>query len=76
MLIYKSVEIIKSLKKTEIEKLGVSHCTGMNAGFRLYKEFGDRFFFLKAPSDISYQGLSSDRITFSVISLNLRILLP
>lgn len=37
-------ESIKSLKKMEIEKIGVSHCTGMRAAFRLHQEFGDRFF--------------------------------
>ena len=36
---------IKSLKKMEIEKIGVSHCTGMKAAFRLHQEFGDRFFY-------------------------------
>ena len=38
-------ESIKSLKKMEIEKIGVSHCTGMRAAFRLQQEFGDRFFY-------------------------------
>jgi 7,8-dihydropterin-6-yl-methyl-4-(beta-D-ribofuranosyl)aminobenzene 5'-phosphate synthase len=38
-------ESIKSLKKMEIEKVGVSHCTGMKAAFRLHQEFGDRFFY-------------------------------
>jgi 7,8-dihydropterin-6-yl-methyl-4-(beta-D-ribofuranosyl)aminobenzene 5'-phosphate synthase len=38
-------ESIKSLKKIEIEKIGVSHCTGMRAANRLYQEFGDRFFY-------------------------------
>ena len=38
-------ESIQSLKKIEIEKIGVSHCTGMRAASRLYKEFGDRFFY-------------------------------
>jgi 7,8-dihydropterin-6-yl-methyl-4-(beta-D-ribofuranosyl)aminobenzene 5'-phosphate synthase len=38
-------ESIKSLKKIEIEKIGVSHCTGMKAAFRLHQEFGDRFFY-------------------------------
>jgi 7,8-dihydropterin-6-yl-methyl-4-(beta-D-ribofuranosyl)aminobenzene 5'-phosphate synthase len=37
-------ESIKSLKKMEIEKIGVSHCTGMKASLRLQQEFGDRFF--------------------------------
>jgi 7,8-dihydropterin-6-yl-methyl-4-(beta-D-ribofuranosyl)aminobenzene 5'-phosphate synthase len=34
---------IKSLKRMEIGKIGVSHCTGMKAAFRLQQEFGDRF---------------------------------
>jgi 7,8-dihydropterin-6-yl-methyl-4-(beta-D-ribofuranosyl)aminobenzene 5'-phosphate synthase len=38
-------ESIKSLKKMEIEKIGLSHCTGMRAAFRLHQEFGDRFFY-------------------------------
>jgi 7,8-dihydropterin-6-yl-methyl-4-(beta-D-ribofuranosyl)aminobenzene 5'-phosphate synthase len=38
-------ESIESLKKIEIEKIGVSHCTGMKAAFRLHQEFGDRFFY-------------------------------
>ncbi len=35
---------ILSLKKIQIEKIGVSHCTGMRASFRLHQEFGNRFF--------------------------------
>jgi 7,8-dihydropterin-6-yl-methyl-4-(beta-D-ribofuranosyl)aminobenzene 5'-phosphate synthase len=27
-----------------VEKIGVSHCTGMKAASRLYQEFGERFF--------------------------------
>ena len=38
-------ESIKILKKTKIEKMGVCHCTGMRAAFRLQQEFGDRFFY-------------------------------
>jgi 7,8-dihydropterin-6-yl-methyl-4-(beta-D-ribofuranosyl)aminobenzene 5'-phosphate synthase len=38
-------ESIKSLKKMDIEKVGVSHCTGMRAAFRIYQEFGERFFY-------------------------------
>jgi 7,8-dihydropterin-6-yl-methyl-4-(beta-D-ribofuranosyl)aminobenzene 5'-phosphate synthase len=36
---------IKALKKIEIEKIGVCHCTGMRAAFRLHREFGERFFY-------------------------------
>ena len=35
---------IQSLKQMEVEKIGVSHCTGMKAASRLYQEFGERFF--------------------------------
>jgi len=35
-------ESIIFLKKTKIEKIGVSHCTGMRAACRLHQEFGDR----------------------------------
>jgi len=38
-------ESIKALKKIKIEKIGVCHCTGMRAAFRLQQEFGDRFFY-------------------------------
>jgi 7,8-dihydropterin-6-yl-methyl-4-(beta-D-ribofuranosyl)aminobenzene 5'-phosphate synthase len=38
-------ESIKILRKMEIEKMGVCHCTGMRAAFRLHQEFGDRFFY-------------------------------
>jgi 7,8-dihydropterin-6-yl-methyl-4-(beta-D-ribofuranosyl)aminobenzene 5'-phosphate synthase len=38
-------ESIRSLKKMTIEKIGVSHCTGMRAAFRLHQEFGERFFY-------------------------------
>jgi len=38
-------ESIKFLKKIEVEKIGVSHCTGMRAAFRLHEEFVDRFFY-------------------------------
>jgi 7,8-dihydropterin-6-yl-methyl-4-(beta-D-ribofuranosyl)aminobenzene 5'-phosphate synthase len=36
-------ESIKALKQMEIEKIGVSHCTGMRAASRLHQEFGNRF---------------------------------
>jgi 7,8-dihydropterin-6-yl-methyl-4-(beta-D-ribofuranosyl)aminobenzene 5'-phosphate synthase len=38
-------ESVKILKKMKIEKVGVCHCTGMRAAFRLHQEFGDRFFY-------------------------------
>jgi 7,8-dihydropterin-6-yl-methyl-4-(beta-D-ribofuranosyl)aminobenzene 5'-phosphate synthase len=36
-------ESITFLKKMKIEKIGLSHCTGMRAACRLHQEFGDRF---------------------------------
>jgi len=36
---------IESLKQFDIEKIGVSHCTGLEMSARLLYEFGDRFFF-------------------------------
>ena len=38
-------ESIKSLKTMNIEKIGVSHCTGMKAACRLHQEFGERYFY-------------------------------
>jgi 7,8-dihydropterin-6-yl-methyl-4-(beta-D-ribofuranosyl)aminobenzene 5'-phosphate synthase len=38
-------ESIKSLKKMNIERIGVSHCTGMRAACRLHLEFGDCYFY-------------------------------
>lgn len=36
---------IAALKEFNIEKLGVSHCTGLPASFRLAQEFREKFFF-------------------------------
>ena len=36
---------IAALKAFDIERLGVSHCTGLITAVRLAAEFGDRFFF-------------------------------
>jgi 7,8-dihydropterin-6-yl-methyl-4-(beta-D-ribofuranosyl)aminobenzene 5'-phosphate synthase len=36
---------IQALNELNVEKIGVSHCTGMRAAFRLNLEFGDRFFY-------------------------------
>jgi 7,8-dihydropterin-6-yl-methyl-4-(beta-D-ribofuranosyl)aminobenzene 5'-phosphate synthase len=38
-------ETIAALKKFQVERIGVSHCTGLRAASRLYAEFGERFFF-------------------------------
>jgi 7,8-dihydropterin-6-yl-methyl-4-(beta-D-ribofuranosyl)aminobenzene 5'-phosphate synthase len=36
---------IQALKKFDIERIGVSHCTGLEGSARLLQEFRDRFFF-------------------------------
>ncbi|MFW6149808.1 MAG: MBL fold metallo-hydrolase [Atribacterota bacterium] len=36
---------IQALKKFDIERIGVSHCTGLEVSARLLSEFGERFFF-------------------------------
>ena len=46
-------ESVKILKKIKIEKIGVCHCTGMRAAFRLQHEFGDRFFYGHVGSSVN-----------------------
>lgn len=36
---------IEALKQFDIEKIGTSHCTGLEASMHLFQEFGKRFFF-------------------------------
>jgi len=43
---------IQALKKYDIEKIGVSHCTGLETSMRLFQEFRDRFFFCNVGSII------------------------
>jgi len=38
-------ESLRFLKGMNIDQIGVSHCTGLRAAFRLQQEFGDRFFY-------------------------------
>jgi len=38
-------ETIKALKEYSVERIGVSHCTGLKVASRLYAEFGEKFFF-------------------------------
>jgi 7,8-dihydropterin-6-yl-methyl-4-(beta-D-ribofuranosyl)aminobenzene 5'-phosphate synthase len=45
-------ESIKALKKMKIEKIGICHCTGMRAAFRLQHEFGERFFYGHVGSEL------------------------
>ncbi|MEA2104758.1 MAG: MBL fold metallo-hydrolase, partial [Candidatus Cloacimonadota bacterium] len=43
---------IQALKNFDIEKIGVSHCTGLETSMRLFQEFGDRFFFCNVGAEI------------------------
>jgi 7,8-dihydropterin-6-yl-methyl-4-(beta-D-ribofuranosyl)aminobenzene 5'-phosphate synthase len=43
---------ITELKELGVQRLGVSHCTGMLAGARLAQEFGENFFFNNASTSI------------------------
>jgi len=38
-------ESIRSLKEMKVDRIGVSHCTGLRAAYRLQHEFGERFFY-------------------------------
>lgn len=38
-------ESIRALRQFDIERIGVSHCTGLEVSTRLSQEFGSRFFF-------------------------------
>ena len=44
---------IAALKELDVQKLGVSHCTGLSAASVMAQEFGDRFFFNNAGTTIS-----------------------
>ncbi|GAB4118104.1 MAG: MBL fold metallo-hydrolase [Candidatus Caldatribacteriota bacterium] len=39
------IESLKALKEFDIEKIGTSHCTGLETSMHLSLEFGKRFFF-------------------------------
>ena len=39
------VKSLAALKEFEIGRIGTSHCTGPAASFRVFREFGERFFF-------------------------------
>ncbi|MEI5909552.1 MBL fold metallo-hydrolase [Bacillus spongiae] len=44
---------IKGLKEFELERLGVSHCTGFEVSMRLAREFGDKFFHCNVGTVVS-----------------------
>lgn len=45
---------VAELKALGVQRLGVSHCTGMRAGARLAQEFGESFFFNNAGTQIAF----------------------
>jgi 7,8-dihydropterin-6-yl-methyl-4-(beta-D-ribofuranosyl)aminobenzene 5'-phosphate synthase len=46
---------IKGLEALDVERIGVSHCTGLPATVKLSKAFGDRFFFNNAGTRITIE---------------------
>ena len=36
---------VSALQQLQVQKIGVSHCTGLPAAMKLAKAFGDNFFF-------------------------------
>lgn len=48
--IEKSIELLKSLA---VDKIGVSHCTGLGPAVKLAQAFGNRFFFANAGTSIA-----------------------
>ena len=45
---------ISALREMGVQKLGVSHCTGLPAATRLAHEFGDSFFFNNAGTTVTF----------------------
>ena len=48
-------QTINALKALQIDKIGVSHCTGLHAGAMMAAEFGDRFFFNNAGTTVTVE---------------------
>jgi 7,8-dihydropterin-6-yl-methyl-4-(beta-D-ribofuranosyl)aminobenzene 5'-phosphate synthase len=44
---------VADLRRLDVQRLGVSHCTGLPASAILAREFGDRFFFNNAGTRVS-----------------------
>jgi len=57
--IYKTIDALRQL---DVKKVGVSHCTGMEASAMMAQELGDRFFFNNAGDIITIDG---DKIEIS-----------
>jgi 7,8-dihydropterin-6-yl-methyl-4-(beta-D-ribofuranosyl)aminobenzene 5'-phosphate synthase len=50
---YQLSSTISELKKIDVTRVGVSHCTGMKESMRLAQEFGDAFFFNNAGTVVT-----------------------
>jgi len=46
---------ISALHEIGVEKLGVSHCTGLKVSTRLAREFGERFFYNNAGTEVDFE---------------------
>ncbi len=47
------MKTISALKELQVERVGVSHCTGLRAGAMMAHELGDRFFFNTSGTTVS-----------------------
>lgn len=47
---------VKALRELDVKKVGVSHCTGMEASVIMAQQLGDRFFFNNAGDIITVDG--------------------
>ena len=48
-------QTIEALKPFDIDRIGVSHCTGLKAGAMMAAALGDRFFFNTAGTIITVE---------------------
>jgi 7,8-dihydropterin-6-yl-methyl-4-(beta-D-ribofuranosyl)aminobenzene 5'-phosphate synthase len=48
-------QTIRALKELDVERIGVSHCTGLKAAMALTRAFGDRFFLNNAGNRITIE---------------------
>ena len=48
-------QTVAALKEFKIDKIGVSHCTGLRAGAIMAAELGDHFFFNTAGTVITVE---------------------
>ena len=48
-------QTVAALKELEVQKIGVSHCTGMTAAVIMAQEFGENFFFNNAGNRIELE---------------------